>query len=385
MNPDQTPEYAAEAEYRQQLDTKLDRLQQLLAPLSAPEPQVFRSTMDNYRMRVEFRIWHQGDRCHYAMYRSGTKQTYRINDFPAAAAPIRRLMPHILEYINGSDLLRRRLFSIGFLTTTREEVLVTLIYHKPVDEHWAEAAEALARHLNIQLIGRSRKKKLVIGSDSVTEYLKVDDRIYTMRQQEGTFTQPNARINEAMVAWACDQACACAPDGDMLELYCGNGNFTLPLARHFRKVFATEISKGSITSLKWNLEANQVANVEFARLSAGEASAAVRGERLFRRLQDIDLESYDFSTILVDPPRAGIDPVTMKLVAQFDTIIYISCNPESLAGNLHQLADSHHVEALAAFDQFPCTVHLEAGATLRRRSTQLPPDCPLQRNPVVAL
>lgn len=75
---------------------------------------------------------------------------------------------------------------------------------------------------------------------------------------------------------------------------------------------------------------------EYLRLSAEEFTEAYLGKREFRRLQEqgIVLADYRFSTIFIDPPRAGVDEETLKLVAQFDNIIYISCNPITLRANL---------------------------------------------------
>ena len=69
----------------------------------------------------------------------------------------------------------------------------------------------------------------------------------------------------------------------------------------------------------------------------------------------------------VDPPRAGLDPATTELVCGFDNLIYISCNPETLAANLELICRSHRLERFALFDQFPYTNHMECGAFLQRR------------------
>ncbi len=107
---------------------------------------------------------------------------------------------------------------------------------------------------------------------------------------------------------------------DLLELYCGNGNFTLPLStRFFRRVLATELAKSSVYAAQWNIEQNQIENTQVARLSAEEFTQAYNGEREFRRLQEanIDLASYDFDTVFVDPPRAGIDDDNLKTPTAF--------------------------------------------------------------------
>ena len=73
--------------------------------------------------------------------------------------------------------------------------------------------------------------------------------------------------------------------------------------------------------------------------------------REFTRLKDVDLDSYQCSTIFVDPPRAGLDEAP-KLVQNFDHIIYISCNPETLKQNIENVISTHKVVKAALFDQF---------------------------------
>ena len=93
-------------------------------------------------------------------------------------------------------------------------------------------------------MGRSRKQKIILRSDHVDEVLSVNDRRIQYRQIEGSFTQPNGGINQHMLSWACAQLQNAG--GDLLELYCGNGNFTLALAPYFQRVLATEIAKSSV-------------------------------------------------------------------------------------------------------------------------------------------
>ena len=75
----------------------------------------------------------------------------------------------------------------------------------------------------------------------------------------------------------------------------------------------------------------------------------------------------NLNTVLVDPPRAGLDSDTVQLVSQFKDIIYISCNPETLQANVAALSATHEIQHFALFDQFPYTHHMEAGVVLVRR------------------
>ena len=155
---------------------------------------------------------------------------------------------------------------------------------------------------------------------------------------------------------------------DLLELYCGHGNFTIPLAAKFNRVLASEISKSSIANARINCELNGVCNAQFVRLSADELMSAFARRREFERLKGIDIFSYDFSHILIDPPRAGLEPSVIDFIKNFQNLIYISCNPQTLFENLRSLCATHEVQRFAIFDQFAHTAHIECGVLLRRRS-----------------
>lgn len=254
-------------------------------------------------------------------------------------------------------------------------MLVTLIYHKKLDEQWQALASDLVDKLNIKLIGRSRGQKLVLSDDFVVEKMTVSikgqDEDFYYQQIEGGFSQPNAYVCRHMLNFACDVADKISQNDqrDLLELYCGNGNFTLPLSKYFNRVLATELAKSSVNSAKWAIDHNDIQNIAIARLSAEEFSQAHNGEREFRRLaeSDIDIKSYDFNTVFVDPPRAGIDDETLKILANFENIIYISCNPDTLFDNLQMLYHTHEIKRFALFDQFPYTHHIESGVWLVKR------------------
>ncbi|KKN60813.1 hypothetical protein LCGC14_0528490, partial [marine sediment metagenome] len=143
-----------------------------------------------------------------------------IEDFPIGSQQINQLMPLLLAEINASEILSRRLFSAEFLTTLSGEALITLIYHKPLNEEWQETALKLQQQLGVAIIGRSRKQKTVLDRDYVIEKLQVSGKEYQYQQVETGFTQPNAGVNQKMLEWALKQSTQCS--GDLVELYCGN-------------------------------------------------------------------------------------------------------------------------------------------------------------------
>ena len=354
--------------YQELLNEKVAAVFSDFKALDAPEPQIFPSPTHSFRMRAEFRVWHDGADLNFAMFeRERPRAPIKINAFPFGSEEIQTVLEPLRAVLQGNAILRFKLFQVEFLSTLSSECLVTLIYHRKLDEAWFQEATQVEQALNIKVIGRSRGQKLVVSDDWVTETLRVKGSSFTYKQPEQAFIQPNASVNQEMLGWACTQAHN--TEQDLLELYCGIGNFTIPLSRQYRRVLATEVSKVATRALRENLALNEIHNVAFARLAAEEVTEALNGERVFRRLKspELSLNEYDIGTVFVDPPPAGLDAGTIRLYQKFNQILYISCNASTLIDNLKILSSTHRIEALAFFDQFPYTHHLECGVSLVRR------------------
>lgn len=354
--------------YQSLLEQKINQTSELFSQFDIPSIESFASPLLNYRMRCEFRVWHDGDDLFHIMFNQETKEKVRIDHFPPASELISSVMTELMVALKTNEVLRRKLFQIDYLSTLSGEVLVSLLYHKQLDDEWISECKKLKAILSekftIDFVGRARKQKVILDRDFVIEKLNVDNKEYIYKQVENSFTQPNAKVCENMLSWAKN---AIPYKGDLLELYCGNGNFSLALADKFDKVLATEISKSSVASAQFNIAENKINNVKIIRMSAEEFTEAMEGKREFTRLKDIDLKSYNCETIFVDPPRAGLDEETVKMVSKYKNIIYISCNPNTLCDNLKSLYKTHTIEKFAVFDQFPYTHHLECGVVLTAR------------------
>jgi tRNA (uracil-5-)-methyltransferase len=354
------------AEYQAQLAEKIAMSKQDFAEFSIPEPSIFESAEKHFRMRAEFRIWHKGSVSTYCMFSDDEfKRAYDITEFPIGSELMNRLMTELMDEINSNELLRTKLFQIDFLTTLSGQALISLIYHRKLDDEWTQAARELQTKLDIYIIGRSKGQKIVVEQDFVIEQLNVDGKEFRYQQIESGFTQPNAGVCEKMLTWAVTNSRNWG--GDLIELYCGNGNFTLPLAQNFNRVLATELAKPSVKSALYNMGLNKVSNVAIARLSSEDFSQAMDKVRSFRRLEEIDLDSYKFTSIFVDPPRSGMDPHTTSITQRYENIMYISCNPVTLRENLKTMMQTHEITNVALFDQFPYTHHLEVGVTLKKK------------------
>ena len=347
--------------YEEQLDKKVKKIKDDFGLKSI---DIIKSEPKNFRYRAEFRIYHDDSGLHYAMH-DFDKRLLKVDSCQIVSPTISNLMQKLLPLIKTNEYLRKKLFAVEFLSTTKDESITTLIYHKKLDETFVTEAKKTLSKLDSNIIGRSRGVKIVVANDYIHENLTIFNKTFRYKLQDSGFTQPNPKVNQKMIEWVI-QNISMLPKVDLLELYCGLGNFTLPLSSEFRKVLATEVSKASIKSALTNVKLNGINNIDFVRLSSEELVEAMDKKREFRRLKDIDLDGYNFSTVFVDPPRAGVDKKTLEFLKRFDNIIYISCNPKTLKRDL-ELLNGYEIQRFAAFDQFAYTNHLECGVILRRK------------------
>lgn len=357
------------SDYHRLLAQKSSALVASFQRFQPPPLETFASPSLYYRMRAEFRVWHDGDDLYHVMFDPETKKQYRVDQFPPGSRLINTAMATVIPLLKSNQVLRNKLYQIDYLTGLSDELVISFIYRRKLDSDWIDAAkrllQELRRHFRVDIIGRARKQKIALQRDFIIETVSVDGREFSFKQIENSFTQPNAYINRCMIAWTM-QHCA-GSDGDLLELYCGAGNFTLPLASRFEKVIATEIAKSSVAAAQFNIARNEIANVDIIQMSSEELSAHIKTGAHAKKMRGIDWQSYDCNTVLVDPPRSGLDLATLELITGFNKIVYISCNPDTLRDNLQQLINTHTIVQFALFDQFPYTHHVEVGVILERK------------------
>ena len=156
---------------------------------------------------------------------------------------------------------------------------------------------------------------------------------------------------------------------DLLELYCGNGNHTVALAPLFRRALAVEIDPSLVEAAEGNLARNGVTNAAVLRSpSAAFCGAVLRKGAWTDRASG---HAFAFGAVLVDPPRAGLDDATRRLVANsrhFRHVLYVSCNPfVSLRRDLSAFqAAGLELRRFALIDHFPYTPHAECAVYLVR-------------------
>lgn len=347
--------------YNEQISLKKSKIKSHFLEFYDKEFEIFTTKDKNFRSRAEFGIFHDKNGTSYTMNGKNTK-FLQIDECLIVDEKITNLMPKLIKQINQNHELKHKLFGVEFITS-KNEILVILLYHKNVNEIKPNL-EILHKNLNLNLIARSRGIKLVFGSEILNEELMICGKKFRYVFSDCAFIQPNRNMNEMMIEWALNQI---SNAKDLLELYCGHGNFTIPLSFKFDKVLATEISKKSIQNALKNCELNGASNIKFVRISSEELMQAINKEREFFRLREIRLMDYDFSHILVDPPRAGCDLSVLNFIKNYPNIIYISCNPETLKRDLGVLCKTHEIVKFAIFDQFAHTNHIESGVYLKAK------------------
>ncbi|WP_027326650.1 tRNA (uridine(54)-C5)-methyltransferase TrmA [Helicobacter pametensis] len=349
-------------DYQDQLALKIRAFQNLDLP---QYQEIATSPVNGYRSRGEFRIFRDEHGLHLAMFAS--KKPIIIQNCPILLPSLQRVLSSLMEDLNLCPEFAQKLFGVEIMGGVNDECLLTLIYHRRLDEVWEEGARGLAQRLGVQIIGRSRGQKILLGEDGLRDEVNAGGQTYHFLRYDNGFSQPNPYVNAKMIEFAL--SCVGEDAKDLLELYCGGGNFTIPLSHKFEKVFATEVAKSSIKALHQNLELNGIKNVFCARLSGEESIEALSLKREFNRLRGVDLGDYHFTHLLIDPPRSGVgDKKMLEFMGQYEHIIYISCNPLSLKQDLEILGKTHRISKITLFDQFPYTHHLECGVYLVKHS-----------------
>mgnify|MGYP000230663670 CR=1 FL=1 len=171
-----TPEHLPTEQYEAQLAEKVVRLQSMMAPFSDLVPEVFRSPVSHYRMRAEFRIWHDGDDLYHIIFDQQTKSRIRVDSFPAASELINQLMTAMIAGVRNNPVLRHKLFQIDYLTTLSNQAVVSLLYHKKLDDEWRQEAEALrdalrAQNLNVQRLYEKAFDQVMISPTPLWQFI----------------------------------------------------------------------------------------------------------------------------------------------------------------------------------------------------------------------
>ena len=144
-------------------------------------------------------------------------------------------------------------------------------------------------------------------------------------------------------------------NGNALDLYSGTGTISILMSKYFDKVYGIEVSNSSIKDANENIKLNNISNVSFIE---GKVEDKID-----------ELKKLDIDTVIMDPPRSGSDNKSLKTIIEINprSIIYISCNPVTLARDINILKDKYEIKSIDLFDMFPQTSHVESLLVLERK------------------
>ena len=177
------------------------------------------------------------------------------------------------------------------------------------------------------------------------------------RVRPNAFLQTNTAMAERLYGIASEFA-ALTGEETVYDLYCGIGTIGLTLARSALTVWGIDVSEESVACALENADLNEITNAAFFAGNVGQA------------LEELHGRSGDPDVVVVDPPRAGLAGKALRRLGEIAAprIVYVSCNPTTLAGDVKRLRDDYGYELLRArpVDMFPHTPHVECVALLER-------------------
>ena len=269
------------------------------------------------------------------------------------------------EGLSGYDrsdhtgLLRNLVVREGRRTGQLQARLVT----SPGDLRAGELAGAIradgvlwTRAAGVAETSRDGDTELLAGDAAIEEEFEAGGRRLRLRISPEAFFQTNTEMAEQLYGVVADMARLSGSER-VFDLYCGIGAIALALATRAGEVWGLEVSEHAVADAIENAERNHVRN---ARFFAGDVRTALRA---------LVAEAGPPDVLVVDPPRAGLSSKVVRRVIEAGAarIVYVSCNPTTLAPNARQLAEAGYLlEAVQPMDMFPQTPHIECVALLRR-------------------
>ena len=262
----------------------------------------------------------------------------------------------------GYGLLRHVLVRRGFQTG---EIMVVLVLGSPILPSKNNFVKALRKeHPEITTVVinvNDKRTSMVLGEREIPVYGKgyIQDRLCgcTFRISPKSFYQVNPIQTEKLYQTAVAFAGLTGKE-EVIDAYCGIGTIGMVAARYAKRVIGVELNKDAIRDARINAKANQIGNIEFRQGDAGEF------------MVDMAKKGQNADVVFMDPPRAGSDEkfLSSLVILKPEKVVYISCNPETLARDLKYLVrKGYAVKEIQPVDMFPWTGHVETVCLLSKK------------------
>jgi len=305
----------------------------------------------HYRSRAQFKCFLAPQGFVLGFYRAGSHFVIDLETCPVCHPAINRVLPALKSALAAAPDPRR----IPQLdVSVGDDGRLRCVVHY-IGSHLEETAGYLAgcaERLGVSLLlqyGRKETLRLVHGEALLDIYPRPG---MALAYAAGGFAQVHLEQNRRLVELVCD-AVACHTQGRVLDLFCGMGNFSLPLARHVTEVVGVESYPPSIVQARDNARRLQLDNAHFRVADCAAALPAL-------------WQDGGFDAVVLDPPRAGAY-AEVRALARFRAplIVYISCDSSTLARDLKVLLQQGYtLRSSQPLDMFPHTGHIESVSLL---------------------
>ncbi|MDB5979233.1 MAG: rumA [Pseudomonas sp.] len=339
--------------HAEQLALKQRMLAEQLSKVAGVEPEEWAAPLTGpefaYRRRARIAVrWDAKAKRLDVGFRAASSQDIVAIDeclvLVQALQPIMTQLPAMLRRFTKPQVLGHvELFS-------GSSVAILLRHTAPLNEADRATLQAFCSAHDAQLWLHGEDGPQPVDPEQTLGY-RLEQWDLQLAYRPGDFIQVNEAVNAAMIAQAMDWL---APQADerILDLFCGLGNFALPLAKASREVLAVEGVATMVERATANALSNDLHNVQFVQAD------------LSQPLADASWAKKGFSAVLLDPPRDGAFEVVRRLsTLGAERLLYVSCNPATLARDTVELIkQGYRLKRAGILDMFPQTAHVEAMA-----------------------
>lgn len=360
--------------YEKQLDFKMSKVIKLLGKFHHIDTIIGMENPYHYRNKVQAAFGRdRQNRIISGVYQSSTHKIVPVDDCLLEDKKADEIIVTIRKLLKSFKLkpfdenrydgfLRHVLVKRGF---TSGEIMVVLVTGSLEFKSKRSFVNALlGRHPEITTIVQNvnnKRTSLVLGDKSIVLYgngtIKEQLCGYTFTISPKSFYQINPIQTEVLYNKAMEMADIKKTDV-VLDAYCGTGTIGIIASKYAKEVLGVELNKDAVKDAKNNAKINNVDNIKFICADAG------------KYMVDLAKENEKIDVVIMDPPRAGSDINFLKSVVKLspEKVVYVSCNPETLARDLLYLSkNKYKVRKIQPVDMFPHTEHVETVVLLSRK------------------
>ena len=345
-----------------QIEFKQNTLKQNLLKMAKVEPQSWLPALQadswHYRRRARLSVrWVIAkDKVLVGFREKNGRYVADMNYCEVLQKPLDSLLKPLADMI---ECLRIRQHIAQVEASIADNAVALIIRHlKPFNEADEKIILDFAQKYKVRIYSQSKGPKTIVEMTKNQSPLFFDMNKFGIRMEflPNDFIQVNSKMNQKMILKAIELLDLNEND-KVLDLFCGLGNFTLPMAKNVEKVVGIEGEKNLVLRAKHNAGINKISNVHFYEAD------------LRKNHSESEWFKEEYSKILIDPPRSGAWEI-LPLIASSsaDTLLYISCHPASLARDTDRLVNEFGYKLMKAgvMDMFPHTSHVESMALFKR-------------------